>query len=206
MTKKTVEKPQYWLLKSEPDCYSIDDLKRDKVEMWDGTRNYQVRNLMRDEMKKGDLCLFYHSNAGNETGVVGTMKIAKEAYPDPTQFDPKATYKEPEQVAALKKIQQQYTSPETSFSLTSVGKSGAVKVVHVPKSDHIDPKSNPVDPRWLCVDVRFSSKLKRVVTLTELKNDPAFSDMTVVQKGNRLSVMPIKKKHFERILKLSEKD
>lgn len=85
----------YWLMKSEPSCYSIDDLERDKVEMWDGTRNYQVRNMMRDDMKVGDMALFYHSNAGDETGVVGTMKIVKESYPDPTQFDPKSEHPDP---------------------------------------------------------------------------------------------------------------
>ncbi len=79
-------------MKSEPDCYSIDDLKRDKEEMWDGVRNYQVRNMMRDDMKVGDMALFYHSNAGKDTGVAGVMKIAKKAYPDPTQFDPKSEH------------------------------------------------------------------------------------------------------------------
>ncbi len=82
----------YWLMKSEPESYSIDDLKRDKIEPWSGVRNYQVRNMMRDQMQKGDMALFYHSSAGKETGVVGVMKIAKNAYPDPTQFDPKSIY------------------------------------------------------------------------------------------------------------------
>ena len=81
-------------MKSEPSCYSIDDLERDKQEMWDGVRNYQVRNMMRDEMKVGDLALFYHSNT-TEIGVVGTMKVASPAYPDPTQFDPKSDHPDP---------------------------------------------------------------------------------------------------------------
>lgn len=81
-------------MKSEPSCYSIDDLKRDKQTMWDGTRNYQVRNLMRDEIKIGDIVLFYHSNA-KEIGVVGEMEIVKEAYPDPTQFDSKSDHPDP---------------------------------------------------------------------------------------------------------------
>jgi len=85
----------HWLLKSEPDCYSIDDLKRDRVEMWDGTRNYQVRNMMRDDMAVGDQALFYHSNAGKETGCVGVMEVVSEAYPDPTQFDPKSDHPDP---------------------------------------------------------------------------------------------------------------
>ncbi len=82
-------------MKNEPDDYSIVDLQRDKIEMWDGVRNYQVRNMMRDEMMVGDSALFYHSNAGKETGVVGVMEICKEAYPDPTQFDPKSAHPDP---------------------------------------------------------------------------------------------------------------
>lgn len=78
---------QYWLVKSEPDCYSIDDLKRDKVSSWTDVRNYQARNFLR-AMKKGDLLLFYHSSCA-VPAVVGIAKVSKEAYPDPTQFDPK---------------------------------------------------------------------------------------------------------------------
>lgn len=95
MNKKGQNSLKYWLMKSEPSCYSIDDLKRDKVEPWDGIRNYQVRNMMRDEMQVGDRALFYHSNAGSETGVVGEMIIASKAYPDPTQFDPKSDHPDP---------------------------------------------------------------------------------------------------------------
>ena len=144
-------------MKSEPDCYSIDDLKQDKIEPWDGVRNYQVRNMMRDDMKVGDMALFYHSNT-KKIGVVGTMKIVSKAYPDPTQFDP--------------------------------------------DSEHPDSKSDPENPRWLCVDVQFVSKFNRTVTLAELKNDPEFSTMPLVKKGNRLSVMPVGKKHFEKIVKM----
>lgn len=84
--------PKYWLFKSEPDCYSIDDLKKGKRSMWDGVRNYQVRNMMRDEMRVGDRALFYHSSAGDATGVAGVIEIASQAYPDPTQFDPKSEH------------------------------------------------------------------------------------------------------------------
>jgi len=153
------QKRHYWVVKSEPDCYSIDDLQRDNVEMWDGCRNYQVRNFMRDDMQVGDRSLFYHSNAGHETGVVGEMEIVSTAYPDPTQFDP--------------------------------------------KSDHPDPKSNPDDPRWVCVDVKFIQKFPRVVTLQELKLDPALDGMPVIKKGNRLSVMPVTKTHYTHIQKLA---
>ncbi len=82
-------------MKSEADCFSIDDLKRERKAVWDGVRNYQVRNMMRDEMKVGDKAFFYHSNAGNETGIVGEMEVVKSAYPDPTQFDPKSEHPDP---------------------------------------------------------------------------------------------------------------
>lgn len=150
---------QYWLLKSEADCYSIDDLKKEKVTAWTEIRNYQARNFLRD-MKVGDRALFYHSNGGDQTGVVGEVKIVKTAYPDPTQFNK--------------------------------------------KSEYFDPKSNKENPRWNCVDVRFVRKFSQPLYLSELKTDPAFSDMTVVQKGNRLSVMPVSKKHYERIIRLGK--
>ncbi len=86
---------KYWLMKTEPNEFSIDDLKRKNREQWDGVRNYQVRNMMRDEMRVGDLALMYHSNAGKETGVVGVMEVAKVAYPDPTQFDSKSAHPDP---------------------------------------------------------------------------------------------------------------
>lgn len=82
-------------MKSEPDVYSIDDLKRDRRESWEGIRNYQVRNMMRDDMRKGDLAFFYHSSCA-EPGIVGIMKIVREAYPDDTQFDPESRYYDPE--------------------------------------------------------------------------------------------------------------
>ena len=84
----------YWLMKNEPDDYSIDDLKRDKIEPWDGIRNYQVRNMIRDEMKKGDLAFFYHSNC-DVPGIYGLMVINSEAYTDHTAFDKKAKYYDP---------------------------------------------------------------------------------------------------------------
>ncbi len=81
-------------MKSEPDVYSIDDLKRDKREPWDSIRNYQARNMMRDDMKVGDKIFFYHSNC-DEIGIVGIMKVASKPYPDATQFDPKSRYCDP---------------------------------------------------------------------------------------------------------------
>jgi predicted RNA-binding protein with PUA-like domain len=84
----------YWLMKSEPETFGIDHLKKMKREHWDGIRNYQARNMMRDDMKKGDLALFYHSNA-TPPGVVGVMEIVKESYPDFTAFDPESSYYDP---------------------------------------------------------------------------------------------------------------
>jgi hypothetical protein len=82
-----------WLMKSEPEAYSIDDLKRDKTTMWDGVRNYQARNYMRS-MSVGDKILFYHSNC-EVPGVVGLAKVVRTAYPDPTQFDPSDKHFDP---------------------------------------------------------------------------------------------------------------
>jgi len=84
----------YWLMKSEPGDYSVDDLESDGVTHWDGVRNYQARNLMRDEMHVGDHVLFYHSNA-KPPSVVGIAEVAREAYPDHTQFDPKDPHFDP---------------------------------------------------------------------------------------------------------------
>ena len=81
---------KYWLMKSEPDVYSIDDLERDGSTFWDGVRNYKARNNMR-AMKVGDEVLYYHSNA-KPPGVVGIARVSREAYPDPTQFDKKSHY------------------------------------------------------------------------------------------------------------------
>lgn len=86
-----MSKRNYWLMKSEPDAFSIDDLKEVETEPWDGVRNYEARNYMRDEMEVGDGVLFYHSNV-RPPKIVGTMEVASESYPDPTQFDPDSKY------------------------------------------------------------------------------------------------------------------
>lgn len=82
---------RHWLVKSEEDSYPIGKLQEDGRTPWDGIRNYEARNLMRDGMKKGDLVLFYHSNA-NPPGVAGVARVASDPYPDPLQFDPKSRY------------------------------------------------------------------------------------------------------------------
>ncbi len=144
-------------MKSEPDVYSIDDLKKAKTDYWDGIRNYQARNFIRDEMDKGDLAFFYHSNC-EEPGIVGIMTVHKSAYPDFTAFDPDEKY--------------------------------------------YDPKSDPENPRWLMVDVRYVRKLKRPVSLKELKLNKPLEAMRLLQRGNRLSVMPVTEKEWNYILEL----
>jgi len=154
MQRKTVA---YWLMKSEPDVYSIDDLERDGREMWDSIRNYQARNMMRDDMRIGDEIFFYHSNC-KEPAVVGVMKVASEPYPDPVQFDSTSKY--------------------------------------------FDPKSSKDNPRWILVDVEFVRKLDKPITLAEIKAHPSLDDMILTRRGNRLSIMPIDKEHWDLILTL----
>jgi predicted RNA-binding protein with PUA-like domain len=151
---------KYWLMKSEPDVFGIDDLERVGQEPWDGVRNYQARNFMRDDMKVGDKVFFYHSNC-KEPGVVGIAEVATRPYPDPTQFDPDSKY--------------------------------------------YDPKSDPDDPRWMLVDVRYKRHTKRVIGLREIKaHADALEGLQLIKRGNRLSVMPIDKAHWDYILGLEK--
>ena len=149
----------YWLMKSEPDVFGIDHLKAmpKKTEHWDGVRNYQARNMMRDDMKKGDMVFFYHSNC-KEPGIVGIMEVMKEGYPDFTSWNPESKY--------------------------------------------FDPKSTEESPRWFMVDVKFKRKLKRTITLNELKEQPGLEEMPLVRKGNRLSIMPVSKHEWDIITNL----
>lgn len=151
----------YWLMKSEPDCFSIDDLinSPNQTTHWDGVRNYQARNMMRDDMKIGDQVLFYHSNA-KPPAIVGIAEVTSEAYPDHTQFDP--------------------------------------------ESEHPDPKSDPDHPRWFMVDIQFRKKFDKPISLAELKQYPQLDNMRLLQKGNRLSVMPVAPSEWKFILKISE--
>jgi len=146
----------YWLMKTEPDEFSIDALAKKKTEPWSGVRNYQARNFIR-EMRIGDGVLFYHSSC-EIPGVVGIAEIATEPRPDPTQFDA--------------------------------------------KSDYFDAKSTRAEPRWSLVDVRFKRKLKRTITLTELKTHSELEDLALIRPGNRLSVLPVSKTQWDFILGL----
>jgi len=91
-------KRKYWLMKSEPDVYSLDDLEKDGKTCWDGVRNYTARNFMRDEMKIGDGVLYYHSRV-QPMAIVGIARVVKESYPDPTQLDKKSYYHDPKATA-----------------------------------------------------------------------------------------------------------
>ncbi|MFP4276556.1 MAG: EVE domain-containing protein [Wenzhouxiangella sp.] len=152
----------YWLMKSEPDAFGLEDLKSRprQTEPWDGVRNYQARNFMRDEMQVGDQVFFYHSNC-KVPGIVGIAEVASKPYPDPTQFDPDSKYH--------------------------------------------DPKSDPDDPRWVLVDVKFVRQLKRVLSLTEIKQHAdALGDFALVRKGNRLSIMPVSRQQWDYLLGLEQ--
>jgi len=131
---------RYWLMKSEPDAFSIDDLQRVGTEPWNGVRNYQARNFMRDGMKVGDGVLIYHSNT-QVPGVAGVARVASPAYPDETQFDPNSHYHDPkatreqprwflvdvaferklERIIALEEIKQHTDELGEGFPLTARG-------------------------------------------------------------------------------------
>ena len=153
---------RYWLMKSEPDVFSIDDLARKGREPWAGVRNFQARNFMRDEMAVGDLVLFYHSNA-TPPGVAGIARVASAAYPDSSAFDPDSKYH--------------------------------------------DPQSDPDDPRWWLIEVEFVEKFAELVSLDALKaagnTDGPLDGMLVVRRGQRLSVQPVEKHHFARVLRMA---
>lgn len=148
---------KHWLVKSEPESYSIDDLARDGKTDWTGVRNFKARNWLK-EMAVGDRVLFYHSNA-DPSGAAGLAEVCAAAHPDRTQYDP--------------------------------------------KSDYFEPKATPEKPYWYCPDVRFVAKFARLVPLQELRDDDALLGMLLTSgKASRLSVQPMERKHFERIVKM----
>ena len=149
----------YWLFKSEPKEFSWDDLKKakNKTTFWDGVRNYQARNFLRDDIKKGDCVLFYHSNA-DPLAVIGFCEVTKEGYPDHTQFDP--------------------------------------------ENIHFDSKADEEKPTWFMVDIRLKKEFKVPVTIDQIKVNPRLKNMKLIQRGNRLSVMPVTKNEWDEILKM----
>ena len=146
-------------MKSEPEVFSFQELKKrpKKTEPWNGVRNYQARNFMRDEMQEGDLILFYHSSC-EIPGVAGIAKVSSKPYPDSTQFEK--------------------------------------------KSEYYDPKATKETPRWFLIDVTYDQDLKNFVSLEEMKKHKELSEMRLLQRGNRLSILPVTNKEFEFILKL----
>jgi len=152
---------QYWLLKSEPESFSIDDFAgaKGKTTCWDGVRNYQARNMLRDDIKKGDKAFLYQSSCA-VPGIAGVMTIARGGYPDHTQFDA--------------------------------------------SHPHYDPESRADAPRWYMVDVKLERKLKRIITLEELRahHDKSLKELLILKRGNRLSVTPVTRQHWEFILSL----
>lgn len=148
---------QHWLMKCEPQVFSIDDLKRDGKTSWEGVRNYMARNFMRDQMKVGDVVLYYHSNA-EPSGVAGIAEVVGAAEPDPTQFNKKSPY--------------------------------------------FDETSTKAKPTWVWVHLGFVERFAEVIPLAALKADKKLAGMAVLQKGQRLSVMPVSKEHFERVVEL----
>lgn len=136
-----------WLMKTEPGECSIDDFAAatDRPIVWEGVRNYQARNYMR-QMQVGDEVFIYHSSC-KHIGIAGIVKVVRTAYPDPAQFNHESPY--------------------------------------------YDAKSHDNNPRWDAVDLLFVAKLPRLIPLDELKVMPELSDLALVKKGSRLSVMPV---------------
>jgi predicted RNA-binding protein with PUA-like domain len=151
----------YWLIKSDPGEFSIGDLKKsnNQTTCWNGVRNYQARNFIRDDMKKGDGVLFYNSNT-DPNAVVGICEIARDGYPDHTQFDPEDV--------------------------------------------HFFPSAKKEDPTWFMVDIKFVKEFNQAVTLEDIKKSPKLKKMRLVQKGNRLSVMPVTKVEFDEVLRMGK--
>jgi len=151
----------YWLLKTEPTTFGVDDLQAAprKTTGWDGVRNYQARNFIRDQMKKGDEAFLYHSSCAIP-GIAAIVKVVKAAYPDSSAFKR--------------------------------------------RDPHFDPDSDPSAPRWFSMDIRLERRLKRVITLDELKAHATaeLSGMILLRTGNRLSVTPVQDAHWRFILSL----
>ena len=147
-----------WLMKSEPEEFSIDDLVKAKNQTvpWFGVRNYLARNFMRDQMKEGDEVLFYHSSCP-EPGIAGLARVASSAYPDETQWDKKSKY--------------------------------------------FDPKATRETPRWMLVDVKLVKKTK-LLSLADMRTQASLAEMMILQRGNRLSITPVKPAELKAVLKL----
>lgn len=147
-----------WLIKSEPDEFSILHLRQKGTANWDGVRNFQARNFLR-AMAVGDLILFYHSSC-KVPGIVGTASVCQTAHPDPSSWNPESPY--------------------------------------------YDLKSSEASPRWDQVTIEYRSVLKRTIPLTMLKTLTALEGFPLVQKGSRLSVMPVEETYWATLAPLIE--
>ena len=149
-----------WLFKTEPDECSIDDFASapDTAIVWEGVRNYQARNMLRDQVKVGDLVFIYHSSC-KLIGVAGIARVVRQAYADPSQFDVTSAY--------------------------------------------FDGKSLKDSPRWVAVDLVFERKLPAIIPLDKLKSSAKLNGLPLVQRGSRLSVMPVTPEQWQTILQLS---
>tara|TARA_B100000287_G_scaffold252905_1_gene237631 strand:- start:407 stop:847 length:441 start_codon:yes stop_codon:yes gene_type:complete len=143
-------------MKSEPDVYPFSQLVADGSTHWDGVRNYQARNMMRDDMKVGDMVLFYHSNT-KPPHVAGIARVCKEGYPDFTSWDSNSKY--------------------------------------------FDAKSSPDNPRWIMVDIEPVQEMN-MVSLADVKANPACEGMALIRKGQRLSIQPVSEEHFNEICRM----
>jgi len=148
-----------WLMKSEPDVFSFDDLiaAKNKTTHWDGVRNTGARNFLRDGLKRGDRVFFYHSNA-EPSAIVGICEVVKEGYADSSAFDP--------------------------------------------KSDYYDAASDAAHPTWFMVDVKAIDRLKRPVTLPEIKASVALANMALV-RVSRLAVVPVTDTEWDIVVEMS---
>ncbi|WP_333797125.1 EVE domain-containing protein [Rheinheimera sp.] len=148
-----------WLFKTEPNECSIDDIAaaRDGV-IWEGVRNYQARNYLRDQVKTGDLVLIHHSSC-KHIGLAGLAKVVVPAFADPSQFQPRSPY--------------------------------------------YDAKASADRWPWVAVQVQFVEKFRKIITMDELRTQPALAQMQLLKKGNRLSVMPVTKEEMELVLFLT---
>jgi len=143
----------FWLFKTEPDAFSIDDLaaRPQLTEPWDGVRNYQARNFLRDKVQLGDKVFIYHSSC-KQVGIAGVAEVVKAGYPDTEQFNPESKY--------------------------------------------YDPKASADAPRWYRVDVKFVEKFNTVLPLKIIKSLPEVTEVGLVKKGHRLSIMPVEENEW----------
>jgi len=143
----------FWLFKTEPDAFSIDDLaaRPQQTEPWDGVRNYQARNFLRDKVQLGDKVFIYHSSC-KQVGIAGVAEVVKAGYPDTEQFNPESKY--------------------------------------------YDPKASTDAPRWYRVDVKFVEKFNAVLPLKIIKSLPEVTEVGIVKKGHRLSIMPVEENEW----------